>query len=86
MHTSRPILSTTGLLLLGVEHTLTLGNIADLFQFVPYLGPIFSAMPALLVGLTISPQMTLYNEIYQKEILHATNPKAHTQANDPTIH
>ena len=31
-----------------------------LFQFVPYIGPIISAVPAILVAFTMSPQTALW--------------------------
>lgn len=53
-------LTTGGLFLIGMEYALTLGLIAGLLQFVPYLGPILSSIPAILVAVTISPTMVLW--------------------------
>ncbi|MDQ2801901.1 MAG: AI-2E family transporter [Pseudomonadota bacterium] len=47
------VLVGVGLKLLGVPLFLSLGVIAGLFTFVPYFGTIVSAIPALLVGLTL---------------------------------
>jgi len=44
-----------GLRLLGVPLALTLGLIAALLSFVPYIGPILAALPAVLIGLTQGP-------------------------------
>ncbi len=44
-------LTATGLFLFGVPLALTLGLIAALFSFVPYLGPILGLAPALAVAL-----------------------------------
>lgn len=44
-------LTTIGLLIIGMPLAFTLGFIAFLFSFVPYIGPIASAIPALLVAL-----------------------------------
>lgn len=44
-----------GLLLLGVEFALPLAIIAGLLEVVPVMGPIISAIPAILIGLTVSP-------------------------------
>ena len=44
-----------GFTLLGVPLALTLAFVAALFNIVPYLGPIISSVPAVLLGLTISP-------------------------------
>jgi len=40
-----------GLLLLGVSQALPLSMVAGVFTFVPYLGPIASAVPAVLIAL-----------------------------------
>lgn len=44
-----------GLWLLGIEYALPLAIIAALFEVVPVIGPIVSAIPAILIALTISP-------------------------------
>jgi predicted PurR-regulated permease PerM len=44
------LITTIGLMLLGVELALLLGLLAGLLTFVPYAGPIASAVPALLVA------------------------------------
>lgn len=54
------LLSTMGLWFLGMPMALTLGLLAMLLSFIPYLGTIFSAIPALLIAMTISNQMVLY--------------------------
>ncbi len=53
------VLTGLGLWLLGMPMALSLGIIAGLFQFVPYLGAIASAIPALLVAFTMSPWMAV---------------------------
>jgi predicted PurR-regulated permease PerM len=45
-----------GLWLLGVPLALTLGLIAAVLGFVPYVGPIVAAVPAVLIALTQGPQ------------------------------
>lgn len=45
------ILTTIGLWILGVPLPLSLGVLAGVLTFVPYLGPIMSFVPALLVAL-----------------------------------
>jgi predicted PurR-regulated permease PerM len=52
--------TTIGLWLLGTPLALALGLIAFLFTFVPYVGPIAAAVPALLVAFTVSPTHALY--------------------------
>ncbi|HEY4694664.1 MAG TPA: AI-2E family transporter [Candidatus Nanoarchaeia archaeon] len=44
-----------GLRLLGVEYALPLAIIAGLLEAIPVVGPILSAVPALLITVTISP-------------------------------
>ncbi len=46
------ILTTTGLFIAGVPLALALGLIAGLLSFVPYLGPVLSFIPAVLVALS----------------------------------
>ncbi len=43
------------LTILGVKYALVLALVAALAEMIPYVGPIFSAIPALLIALTISP-------------------------------
>jgi predicted PurR-regulated permease PerM len=54
------VLTIIGLELIGLPLALVLGVIAGLLSFVPYVGPISSVIPALLIGLTISPVMPVY--------------------------
>jgi predicted PurR-regulated permease PerM len=49
-----------GLWLLGIPLALALGIIMFFLEFIPYLGPILGAMPALLMASTIGPQDMLY--------------------------
>ena len=54
-----------GLWLLGVPLALTLGMIAAVLGFIPYVGPILAGLPAVLIGLKQGPQqawpvLTLY--------------------------
>ncbi len=54
------LLTTLGLWLIDMPLALVLGVIAGLFSFVPYIGPIASIVPALLIALTISLPMALW--------------------------
>ena len=54
------IFTTIGLFIAGVPLAFVLGVIAAVFSFVPYIGPIASAVPALLVGLAEGPTKALY--------------------------
>ncbi|MDA8157079.1 MAG: AI-2E family transporter [Actinomycetota bacterium] len=53
-------LSALGLHFIGVPLALSLGILAMLLTFVPYLGAIVSAIPALLIALLTSPATTVY--------------------------
>lgn len=48
-----------GLFLLGIPFALPLALLAGLFEIIPYLGPVIAAIPAVLIGLSISPLMGL---------------------------
>jgi predicted PurR-regulated permease PerM len=52
--------TATGLFIAGVPLAFTLGLISALFSFVPYVGPIVSMIPAILVALTKSPQLVVW--------------------------
>jgi predicted PurR-regulated permease PerM len=54
------ILIGIGLTLLGVPLSGTLGLIAAVLSFIPSLGPFISVIPAIMLGLTISPMMGLW--------------------------
>lgn len=44
-----------GLLLLGIPYALPLAIIAGILEIIPNIGPILAAIPAILIGLAISP-------------------------------
>jgi predicted PurR-regulated permease PerM len=48
------------LLLLGVRAALALGIIAGILEFVPYFGPILSAVPAVAMGFLDGPEKALW--------------------------
>lgn len=54
------VTTATGLALLGIPLALILGVIAGLFDFVPNVGPIVAAIPAILIALLLSPQAAFY--------------------------
>ncbi|MEK4031829.1 AI-2E family transporter [Methylocystis sp. IM3] len=47
-------LTGTAVLLIGLPSPLALGVIAGVLEFIPYLGPILSALPAILVAVTVN--------------------------------
>lgn len=54
------ILTIVGLLILGIPLAFTLGIIAAFLTFIPNIGPIVSAVPAILIGLIESPIKAVY--------------------------
>ncbi|MEP6763493.1 MAG: AI-2E family transporter [Gemmatimonadaceae bacterium] len=54
------IACTAVLLALGVKAPYALGIIAGLLEFVPTIGPVMSAVPAVLMGFVDSPSLALY--------------------------
>lgn len=53
------LLTGIGLWLLGLPSALVLGLLAGLLEFIPFLGPILSAVPGVLLALAISPDLAL---------------------------
>lgn len=47
------------LAMLGVEAALSLGIIAGVLEFIPTIGPILSALPAIAMGFLVSPEKAL---------------------------
>jgi predicted PurR-regulated permease PerM len=54
------VITAGGLALLQVKAALALGLIAGLLELIPFYGPVISAIPAIGVALTDSPQKALY--------------------------
>lgn len=53
------VLSYIGLRLLGVPFAIPLALLAGLLELVPNIGPTISAIPAVIIGFTISPAIAL---------------------------
>ncbi|MCK5460180.1 AI-2E family transporter [Candidatus Parcubacteria bacterium] len=53
------ILTFIGLSLFNIKYALVLALIAGLFEFIPYLGPIIGAIPAVLLTLLYSPSKAI---------------------------
>jgi len=53
------IATAIGLGLLGVPLALVLGFLTGLLDFIPYIGPILAAVPAVLIAFTTSPGLAL---------------------------
>jgi len=54
------VVTTLALLLIGVRAAVALGVIAGLLEFVPYVGPILSAVPAMAMALLDGPEKALW--------------------------
>ena len=54
------VFTAIGLSIVGVPLALVLGVIAGLLDFVPFIGPIVAAVPAILLALTIGPMEAVY--------------------------
>lgn len=48
-----------GLLIIGIPFAIPLAILAGIFEIIPFLGPIISAIPAILIGFGISPLIGL---------------------------
>jgi predicted PurR-regulated permease PerM len=53
-------ITTVTLMLLDVRAAVALGVIAGILEFIPYVGPILSAVPAIAMALVDSPEKALY--------------------------
>lgn len=54
------ILTYAGLSILGIEYALVLALIAGLTEFIPYLGPILAAIPAVFLAFTQAPMLAIF--------------------------
>lgn len=54
------VITGIGLWIIGIPLALSLGLLAGALAFIPYLGPILSAIPALLVGFTVGYAELMY--------------------------
>lgn len=54
------VVTAAGLWALGVKGALALGLIAGLLEFIPMIGPLLSAVPAVAMGFLDSPQKALF--------------------------
>ena len=49
------VATTLGLWVIGIPLALSLGILAGALEFIPYVGPIVSSIPAILVAFTVGP-------------------------------
>ena len=54
------VITGVGLWLLGMPYAFALAVVAGLLEFIPYVGPILSAVPAVLVAVAEDPQLAIY--------------------------
>lgn len=54
------LMTGVGLWLIGVPSALVLGILAGFFEFIPFAGPILSAIPGVLLALSHSPELALW--------------------------
>ncbi len=54
------ILTYLGLLILQVKYALVLALIAGLTEFIPYLGPLLAAIPAVFLAFTQAPTLAIF--------------------------
>jgi predicted PurR-regulated permease PerM len=65
------VMTGTGLWLLGVPSWLVLGILAGFFEFIPFAGPILSAIPAVLIALVQSPELALWTALMYVFVQHS---------------
>jgi predicted PurR-regulated permease PerM len=80
------VLAGVGLLLLGVQMAFTLGLIAGVATFIPYIGPILGAIPALMVALLQGPMVVLYVAILYLGVETAESSLIAPLANKKAVH
>ena len=65
------VMTALGLWLLGVESWLVLGILAGFFEFIPFAGPILSAIPGVLIALVQSPELALWTALMYVFVQHS---------------
>ncbi len=64
------VMTGGGLWLLGIQSWLVLGILAGFFEFIPFAGPILSAIPAVLIALVQSPELALWTALMYVFVQH----------------
>lgn len=57
------VLTWLGLMIIGVPSALTLGLLAAILEFVPFLGPILASIPAILLAFAESPEKAIWTAL-----------------------
>jgi predicted PurR-regulated permease PerM len=65
------LMTGAGLWLLGVQSWLVLGILAGFFEFIPFAGPILSAIPGVLIALVQSPELALWTTAMYVFVQHS---------------
>lgn len=65
------VMTGAGLWLLGVQSWLVLGILAGFFEFIPFAGPILSAIPGILIALVQSPELALWTALMYVFVQHS---------------
>ena len=64
------VLTWIGFLIIGIQSALVLAVIAGVLEFIPYAGPIASAVPAVLVALVQSPELAVWTVVMYVIVHH----------------
>jgi len=64
------VLTWIGFLIIGVQSPLVLAIIAGILEFIPYAGPIASAIPAVLVALVQGPELAAWTVVMYVVVHH----------------
>ncbi|MEW5727852.1 MAG: AI-2E family transporter, partial [Pseudomonadota bacterium] len=57
-------ITTAGLLLLGIPLALALGVLALVLEFIPFIGPVLAAIPAILFAFTVGPTKAMWVALF----------------------
>lgn len=57
------VLTAIGLWAIGVPSWLSLGLLSALLEFIPFIGPIIAAVPAILLALAFSPEAAIWTAL-----------------------
>lgn len=58
------VITYIGLLLIGMPYATALAVLAGLFEIIPYIGPVIAAIPAVIIGFSVSPLMGVVTIIF----------------------
>jgi predicted PurR-regulated permease PerM len=64
------VLTWVGFIIIGLQSALVLAVIAGVLEFIPYAGPIASAVPAVLVALVQSPELAIWTVVMYVIVHH----------------